>query len=281
MAASSAAGQSSSTTIDSTAKTAAADGAKKQKTGTKKDGETNNDGETRQDAKTKVKGRVTRPRPVEEAQRVFMGRRVAMPMSHFGAGWLIRNNRNEQENVVLAEKNLGLKPGDVACDIGCGNGFWTLKMAKTVGKEGAVFAVDIQPEMLEKLKRRSASAGIGNVRPILGSIHDPKLPENSVDLVMMVDVYHEFSHPQSMLWAIRRSLKPTGVVALLEYRLEDPEVPIKLLHKMDKPQIMKEYRANGLKLVREFNGLPWQHMMFFARDDSPLPEIQPKAFVRK
>jgi ubiquinone/menaquinone biosynthesis C-methylase UbiE len=102
------------------------------------------------------------------------------------------------------------------------------------------------------------------------------LPIGEVDMVLMVDVYHEFSHPQSMLWSIRRSLKPKGVVALLEYREEDPSVPIKPRHKMSKRQIIKEYQANRLKLVREYNGLPWQHLMFFARDDSPLQEIDPK-----
>ncbi len=152
-------------------------------------------------------------------------------------------------------------------------------MARKVAAEGAdgvVYAVDIQREMLQKLRQRADRFGIENVRPTLGTIDNPKLPENELDLVLMVDVYHEFSHPESMLWEIRRSLKPTGVVALLEYRKEDPTVPIKLLHKMSKRQIMKEYQANGFKLVREYNELPWQHLMFFARDDSPLEAIEPE-----
>ena len=128
--------------------------------------------------------------------------------------------------------------------------------------------------MLQKLRERSAKFNYTHIEPIRSTVSDPKLPENEVDLLLMVDVYHEFSHPESMLWGIRRSLKPNGVVALLEYREEDPRVPIKPLHKMSKNQILKEYQQNGFKLVREFNELPWQHLMFFARDDSPLPEIE-------
>lgn len=149
-------------------------------------------------------------------------------------------------------------------------------MAKAVGENGRVLAVDIQPEMLNQLRARFMKQRIANIEPIIGRVDDPKLPAGEIDLVLMVDVYHEFSHPESMLWHIYRSLKPNGVIALLEYRAEDPSVPIKPLHKMSKTQIMKEYQQNGFKLVRETNELPWQHLMFFARDDSPLPEIVPK-----
>ncbi|QEG41871.1 class I SAM-dependent methyltransferase [Roseimaritima ulvae] len=219
-----------------------------------------------------------RPRPQEKARRAYLGRVVAQPMSHLGAGWLIRPTREQEERPTESLKQLGLEPGMTACDMGCGNGFWTLMMARVVGENGRVLAVDIQPEMLTKLKQRTAQFGIDNVEPILGAVDDPKLPAGEVDLVMMVDVYHEFSHPESMLWSIRRSLKPNGVVALLEYREEDPRVPIKPRHKMSKPQIMKEYHKNGFKLVREYNDLPWQHLMFFARDDSPLEAIEPQPF---
>lgn len=219
-----------------------------------------------------------RPRPQEQARREYMGRVLAQPMSHVGANWLIRDSREEEERPDRSLEQLGLEPGMTVCDMGCGNGYWTLLMSREVGETGRVLAVDIQPEMLTKLRRRAARAGVENVEPILGNIDDPNLPAGEIDLVMMVDVYHEFSHPESMLWSIRRSLKPEGVIALLEYRQEDPNVPIKPLHKMSKQQIMKEYRENGLKLVREYNNLPWQHLMFFARDDSPLPEIDPKPY---
>ena len=114
---------------------------------------------------------------------------------------------------------------------------------------------------------RNNSREIDNVKEILSTVVDPKLPKNEVDLILCVDVYHEFSHPEHMLKAMRDSLSKDGVIALAEYREEDPEVPIKPLHKMSKKQILKEYSANGLKLVREFDGLPWQHLMFFGRDE--------------
>lgn len=243
------------------------------------------------------------PRPDERPRRTYMGRIVAQPMSHLGASWLIRPERNDEENALEALAELQIKSGMTVVDLGCGNGYWTLPMARACAREGTgaddlphadgtdqhgaagnasstlsgqVLAVDIQPQMLQQLRQNMIREGIENVQPVLGTVDDPQLPVGEVDLVLLVDAYHEFSHPQSMLWAIRRSLKPTGVIALLEYRAEDPEVPIKPLHKMSKNQIMKEYGANKLKLVREYNELPWQHLMFFARDDSPLPEIQPK-----
>ena len=216
-----------------------------------------------------------RPRPVEKARRSYLGRVLAKPMSHLGAPWLIRPEREEEERASESFKQLKLADGMNVCDLGCGNGYWTLPMAREVGEQGKVYAVDIQREMLQKLRQRSSKYKLNNIEPVLGKVDDPNLPANKMDLVLMVDVYHEFSHPESMLWGIRRSLTSKGVVALLEYREEDPRVPIKPLHKMSKRQIMKEYSANGFKLVREHNKLPWQHLMFFARDDSPLEKIEP------
>ncbi|MCM2374352.1 class I SAM-dependent methyltransferase [Aporhodopirellula aestuarii] len=235
------------------------------------------------------------PRPKEKARKTYMGRIVAQPMSHLGASWLVRPERNDEESAVEAFGQLGIRPGMTVVDLGCGNGFWTLPMAKACARktlpgenqgdandvddwDGQVIAVDIQREMLAKLRQNMARARVDNIRPILGKVDDPRLPAGEVDLVLLVDVYHEFSHPESMLWEIRESLKPNGVIALLEYRAEDPDVPIKPLHKMSKHQIMKEYAASNLKLVREYNALPWQHLMFFARDDSPLPAIEPQPF---
>ncbi len=217
-----------------------------------------------------------RPKPEgEKPRKTYLGRIVAKPMSHLGAPWLIRPERDAEENSSESFRLLELAEGMTVCDLGCGNGYWTLPMAKKVGESGKILAVDIQSEMLQKLRVRSAKAKLNNIEPVLGKVNDPNLPVGEVDLLLMVDVYHEFSHPESMLWGIRQSLTPTGVVALLEYREEDPSVPIKPLHKMSKTQIMKEYEANGFKLVREHNQLPWQHLMFFARDDSPLAEIKP------
>lgn len=210
---------------------------------------------------------------IPPARSSYMGRRIAQTMGYAGAGWLIRQNREEEERPSEVLKQLGLKPGMVVCDMGCGNGFYSLQMAKAVAPEGKVLAVDIQPEMLHLLDLRAQAQEVENIEPILGGLIDPKLPSGTVDLLLMVDVYHEFSHPEQMLAGIRNSLKEDGLVALLEYREEDRTVPIKPLHKMSKKQILKEYQANGFKLEKQYDGLPWQHLMFFGRD----PDWQPKS----
>ena len=203
---------------------------------------------------------------IPPARTKYMGRTIAQTMSFHGAPWLVRDNREEEERPSAVLKQLELKPGMVVCDLGCGNGYYTLLMAPQVSPGGKVLAVDIQQEMLHLLKLRSEAEGIDNVEPILGSIIDPRLPAGVVDLILLVDVYHEFSHPEQMLAALRQSLAPGGLIALLEYREEDRNVPIKPLHKMSKKQIMKEYRGNGFKLAKQYDGLPWQHMMFFEKD---------------
>jgi len=197
----------------------------------------------------------------------YKGRRIAQTMSFHGAPWLIREERDQEENTKLLLKALQVKEGQTVADIGCGNGFYTLQLARLVGPQGRVLAVDIQPEMLALLNKRAAEAGIQNIEPVLSTPADPKLPPGELDLVLLVDVYHEFAYPEQMLGAMRDSLKPTGHVALAEYRTEDPSVPIKLLHKMSKKQILKEYTASGFTLAREFDELPWQHLMFFGRAD--------------
>lgn len=201
------------------------------------------------------------PAPLSE----YKGRRIAQTMSFHGAPWLIREERDQEENTKLLLKALQVKEGQTVADIGCGNGFYTLQLAKLVGPQGRVYAVDIQPEMLELLNERAAQAGIKNIELILSTPADPKLPPRELDMVLLVDVYHEFAYPEQMLGAMRSSLKPTGHVALAEYRMEDPSVPIKLLHKMSKKQMLKEYTASGFILAREFDELPWQHLMFFGR----------------
>jgi len=206
--------------------------------------------------------------PIPPAQRFYKGREIAQTMHYEGAGWLTRESRQREEDCETLLRVLAIKPGETVCDMGCGNGFYSLKIAPLVGPRGKVIAVDIQREMLELLKERAAADGIPNIELVLGTVVDPKLREKSVDLMLMVDVYHEFSHPEQMLAAIRKSLKPTGRVALVEFRAEDPLVPIKPLHKMSKAQIMKEFPPNGLKLIDEFDKLPWQHVMFFQRDDA-------------
>lgn len=217
-------------------------------------------------ATSEIQTEATEEPIIPPARTKYMGRTIAQTMSFHGAPWLVRDNREDEERPSEVLKQLELKPGQVVCDLGCGNGFYTLLMAPQVAPGGKVLAVDIQPEMLHLLELRSESLGIDNVEPVLGTIVDPRLPAGKVDLVLLVDVYHEFSHPEQMLAALRQSLAPGGLIALLEYREEDRNVPIKPLHKMSKRQIMKEYRGNGFKLAKQFDGLPWQHLMFFEKD---------------
>ncbi|PQO30986.1 class I SAM-dependent methyltransferase [Bremerella cremea] len=195
----------------------------------------------------------------------YKGREIAQTMHYRGAPWLIRESRQREEDCQKMLENLGVKPGMTICDMGCGNGFYSLQLAKMVGNEGKILAVDIQSEMLRLLKARAEEQGIENIELVLGDIDDPKLPEGKVDLIMCVDVYHEFSHPEEMLAGMRKSLKPDGMIVMLEFRMEDPKVPIKTLHKMSKKQILREYKLNGFQLAKEFDGLPWQHMMFFEK----------------
>jgi len=193
----------------------------------------------------------------------YKGRKIAQTMHYSGAPWLVRESRQREEDCETMLKELGVKPGMTVCDMGCGNGFYSLKLAELVGENGQVLAVDIQVEMLRLLKKRAADAEITNIKPILGTLIDPHLPEGKVDLILCVDVYHEFSHPEHMLAAMRKSLSPEGRLVLVEFRAEDRQVPIRPLHKMSKKQILKELPPNGYQLERQFDDLPWQHMMFF------------------
>lgn len=202
----------------------------------------------------------TAPEPLTK----YLGRRIAQPMSYHGIPWLNRPERLQEENPQEMLEQLKVEPNMTVCDMGCGDGYYTVELARRVGPEGKVLAVDIQPEMLQELSRRCERLDIKNVDMVLGLPHDPKLPDGKVDLILMVDVYHEFSNPVEMLEAMRRSLKPGGRIALVEFRGEDPTVPIKPEHKMTKKQILKEYKANGFKLVSQYDKLPWQHLMFLS-----------------
>lgn len=207
----------------------------------------------------------TSPPPLTQ----YKGRTIAPTMTYHGADWLTRDSREREEHCQTLLKALKLKPGQAICDMGCGNGFYTLKMAKLVGKKGRVLAVDVQPEMLHMLELRAKERRIENVEPIAGTLTDPRLPAGEIDMILCVDVYHEFSHPEQMLAAMHKALKPRGRLVLVEFRAEDPEVPILPLHKMTKPQVLAELEPNGFKLVESFDKLPWQHVLFFERDDTP------------
>jgi len=233
--------------------------------------------EAKEPKKAEFKPDITVPATViPEALRTYKGRTIATTMHWKGAGWLIRAIREREESAKEMLEQLQIKPGQTICDLGCGNGYHTLTMAETVGEKGAVYGVDIQVEMLEFLTKRAKKAGVDNVKTIHSLLHDPGLPENTFDLILLVDVYHEFSHPEHMLKAMRKALKPKGQIALVEYRMEDPDVPIKLLHKMSKKQILKEYLPAGFKLAREYDKLPWQHLMFFQKTKKTDAEAKPK-----
>jgi len=198
----------------------------------------------------------------------YLGRPIAMTMHWKGAEWLMRRVREKEESPTMMRKELQVKPGMTICDMGCGNGFHTLPLAQAVGEKGKIYAVDVQPEMITMLRENIAKKGLTNIQPINGLFHDPKLPPNTCDMILLVDVYHEFSHPVQMLTSMRAALKPDGLLVLVEFRAEDETVPIKPEHKMSKAQIHKEMNANGFTLRREFDGLPWQHLMFFGKAQS-------------
>jgi SAM-dependent methyltransferase len=205
--------------------------------------------------------------PIPPAATHHLGREIAQTMHYTGAPWLVRESRQREEDCRLLIEALGIRPGQVVCDMGCGNGFYTLELARRVGPRGLVYAVDVQPEMLHMLAERLAREGVRNVRPVLGTPIDPRLPKALVDMVLCVDVYHEFSHPEAMLARIRESLAADGQLVLAEFRGEDPAVPIKPLHKMTKAQVRAELEPAGYVLDRQFDRLPWQHLLFFKAAD--------------
>lgn len=194
--------------------------------------------------------------------RYFMGREIAQVMGHQGAAWLERPERAEEEDTASVLRALDLKKDWVVADIGCGTGYYSYRMAPSV-KE--VLGVEIQQEMLDLLMAAGKKNGITNVKPVLGTITDPKLPANGVDLILLVDVYHEFDHPVEMLTAIRQALSPTGRVALVEFKGEDQRIPIKPIHKLTEHQARKEFEALGFTWERTVSTLPWQHLIFFKR----------------
>lgn len=200
--------------------------------------------------------------------KFYLGREIAHVMGHQAADWLERPEREEEEKTALLVDSLGVKPGDVVADIGAGTGYFSRRLSKKAGEKGRILAVDIQPEMLDLLTNEMAKLNITNVKPILGVLTDPKLPPASVDLVLMVDVYHEFSDPYEMMAAISKSLKPSGRVAFVEFRGEDPEVPIKPLHKMTEAQVRKEMASQPLEWVETIKVLPRQHIIIFRKKDT-------------
>ncbi|MGC1275394.1 MAG: methyltransferase domain-containing protein [Planctomycetaceae bacterium] len=199
--------------------------------------------------------------------KFYMGREIAQVMSFHGAPWLNRPEREEEERLSKLIELLDLQDGQIAADIGAGSGVLTEQLARAVGETGKVYAVDIQDEMLALIRGRMKDAGIKNVVPILGSITSPKLESDSVDLMLLVDVYHEFSHPYEMTKTMSDALKPGGRIVLVEYRKEDPRVPIKEVHKMSEAQVKKELLPPefDLEWVETHDELPRQHVVVFRK----------------
>ncbi len=199
--------------------------------------------------------------------RFYMGREIAQIMGPGGVAWLDRPQREEEEHPEAVIDALELHGGEVVADLGAGSGYFTFRLAAKVGKTGKVWAVEIQDEMLEILRQRAATLGFTNVVEVKGSETDPKLPVHGVNQVLMVDVYHELAYPFEVMTKVREALKPGGRVVFVEYRKEDPLVPIKEVHKMSVEQLVKEMKVVGLAHVRTVESLPSQHIVIFAKRD--------------
>tara|TARA_B100000949_G_scaffold228686_1_gene236578 strand:+ start:294 stop:1073 length:780 start_codon:yes stop_codon:yes gene_type:complete len=201
----------------------------------------------------------------EGIKKSYMGREIAHVMHYKGADWLERPGRDQEEQSSLLLDLLGLKEGYWVADIGAGSGYFSLPIARLLGIDGRLLAVDIQPEMLHLIRDKARWLAIDNIDLILASATEPRLPEESLDLVLMVDVYHEFSHPWEMMVKICRALKTGGRVVFVEYRGEDPSIPIKPLHKMTEIQVLREMSLHPLKWLKTLHVLPRQHVIFFEK----------------
>jgi 2-polyprenyl-3-methyl-5-hydroxy-6-metoxy-1,4-benzoquinol methylase len=204
------------------------------------------------------------PPTAEGTGKVYMGREIAHVMGFEGAAWLEREEREKEERTDVLIKSLNLKAGMTIADVGAGTGYLSRRMADSIGAQGTVYAVDVQPKMIGKLK--SLSKNHPNIKPILGDVSEVKLPTNSVEMVIMVDVYHELEYPFEMAQSIIAALKPNGHLVLVEYRAEDDSVPIKQTHKMSEKQVIKELTMLPLKWEKTINKLPWQHVIMFSKN---------------
>jgi ubiquinone/menaquinone biosynthesis C-methylase UbiE len=198
--------------------------------------------------------------------KFYMDREIAMVMGHEAAGWLDRPEREKEEQPAKLLPLLKLKPGDAIADVGAGSGFYTFKLVDLVGAKGKVYATDIQKEMLDIIDERAKARKIGNIIGVLGTETDAKLPANSLDMILLVDVYHEFSFPHEMTVGMVKALKTGGKLVFVEFRMEDEDVPIKLVHKMSEKQVKREMAVfPQLKHAKTHSDLPWQHVIVFEK----------------
>ena len=216
-------------------------------------------------ASAQVERYVAAPASADGIGKRYLGREIAAVMGWQGAAWLEREEREREERTDLLLRALDLKPGMVVADIGAGTGYLSRRIAPAVAPSGKVLAVDVQPEMVGMLHALARQEGLTNIQPSLGAENDVKLASDSVDLAIMVDVYHELAFPYEVLGSIVRALRPGGRVVFVEYREEDPRVPIKPLHKMSEAQVRREAEVHPLVWERTVNGLPWQHVVVFRK----------------
>ena len=198
-----------------------------------------------------------------------MGRPIADVMGFQGADWLFRDTREAEEQPEAMLEALKIKPGATVADIGAGAGYTSLRLARRVGPGGTVLATDVQPEMLAMLRENARVAGVKNIRPVRATQTKVNLPDAAVDLAIMVDVYHEASDPEALLAGLKQALKPGGRLVLVEFRGEDPDVPIKPEHKMTLSQVRKELEPQGFRFVESLEFLPWQHIIVFEKPTEP------------
>ena len=227
--------------------------------------------------KTKTGQAPARPKARRARSGFYMGRRIADVMSWQGAEWLFRETRVEEEQPAAMLDALKIPPGSTVADVGAGAGYHTIPLARRVGPEGTVLATDVQPEMIQMLKQRAQAEGVSNVKPLLCSQRDTKLPDGKVDLVLMVDVYHECTDPETTLLGLHKALRPGGRLVLVEFRGEDPEVPIKPEHKMTVKQVRREVEPQGFTFKTSLEFLPWQHVIIFEKPTDSGPKEKARA----
>jgi len=195
----------------------------------------------------------------------YMGREIAHIMGYQGINWLERSDREKEENTSQLLMNMNIQPDDTIADVGAGSGYHTFKMAK-LASEGFVYAVDIQPEMIQAISVKQSEQQVNNIQTIQGSEKSINLDENSVSKILLVDVYHEFNFPKEMIESMHKSLTSDGKIYLIEYKAEDESIPIKEIHKMSEKQAVKEFKASGFKLEQNIENLPWQHCLIFVKE---------------
>ena len=195
----------------------------------------------------------------------YMGREIAHVMGYQGINWLERSDREKEENTSQLLKNMNIQPGDTIADVGAGSGYHAFKMAK-LATEGFIYAIDIQPEMLQTISVKQSEQQVNNIQTIQGSEKSINLDENSVSKILLVDVYHEFNFPKEMIESMHKSLISDGKIYLIEYKAEDANIPIKEIHKMSEKQAVKEFEASGFRLEQNIENLPWQHCLIFVKE---------------